>query len=121
MALNTARDLGGRIACAGVYGGKCFTYNSRYTALAALTNIPATILGAWIQTTMLSDSARELVNAPPAMREVAAAHNERNGHGDAFSLRSPLTRDGGLSLRAVTRDQGADSLGSGEKKGYIPQ
>lgn len=97
------------------------TRNHRYTALAALTNIPATILGAFIQTTLLSDSARELVNAPPALREVAAAHNEKNGHSvDAFSLRSPLTRDGGLSLRAVTREQGGDSLGSGEQKGHLP-
>lgn len=29
VALNAARDLGGRIACAGVYGTKCFTFNSR--------------------------------------------------------------------------------------------
>lgn len=45
IALNTARDVGARFACASVFGRECFQ-PSRYTALAALTNIPVTIFAA---------------------------------------------------------------------------
>ncbi|ORY89714.1 aquaporin-like protein [Leucosporidium creatinivorum] len=117
VALNTARDLGGRIACSAVYGHGCFTAHKSYTVLACLTNIPATLIGGFIQTTLLSDTAREILHAPPHMMEAARSHNERNGH-DGMSLRSPLTRDG-LSLRAITRD--GNGTGSNEKTGYIPQ
>jgi glycerol uptake facilitator-like aquaporin len=49
IVLNSARDIGGRITCSMVYGAKCWNGDSAFTALAALTNIPATILGAAIQ------------------------------------------------------------------------
>jgi hypothetical protein len=45
------------MACAAAgYGSKCFP--ARYTALACLTNILATQVGAAIQILLLSDSAR---------------------------------------------------------------
>lgn len=83
------------------------------------TDLPFTLqlIGGFIQTTLLSDTAREIIHAPPHMMEAARSHNERNGH-DGVSLRSPLTRDG-LSLRAITRD--GNGTGSNEKTGYIPQ
>lgn len=35
LALNTARDLGGRMACSVIYGSGCWTTYGGYTALAA--------------------------------------------------------------------------------------
>lgn len=61
VALNTARDLGGRFACGIVYGRQCFPM--QYSALAALTNILGTFIGAGIQIFILSDHRRHLVRA----------------------------------------------------------
>lgn len=44
IVLNTARGLGGQIATSMIYGRKVFE-NSSFTAMATLTNIPATMLG----------------------------------------------------------------------------
>ncbi|GAA5994908.1 hypothetical protein JCM5350_006609 [Sporobolomyces pararoseus] len=79
VALNNARDMGGRMACAIVYGRQCYTAYPGYTALAALTTFPATILGAGIQTLFLSDSARMIVNAPPSHAAAVDALNESRG------------------------------------------
>ncbi|GJN91312.1 hypothetical protein Rhopal_004331-T1 [Rhodotorula paludigena] len=79
VALNVARDLGGRFACATIYGHKCFTASPGYTALAALTTFPATLCGALIQTLFLSDTARMIVNAPPAMADQVSIVNEQRG------------------------------------------
>lgn len=38
LALNTARDIGGRLACQAVYGSQCWNADAAYSALAALTN-----------------------------------------------------------------------------------
>lgn len=53
------------MVCAAVYGGSCFTGDPGYTAVAALTNIPATIVGAAIHIFLLSDSARPLALSLP--------------------------------------------------------
>ncbi|GAA5948675.1 hypothetical protein JCM3765_004970 [Sporobolomyces pararoseus] len=79
VALNNARDLGGRMACAMIYGRQCFTAYPGYTAIAALTTFPATIFGALIQTLFLSDSARMIVNAPPSHAAAVDALNESRG------------------------------------------
>ncbi|SCZ89998.1 BZ3500_MvSof-1268-A1-R1_Chr9g10669 [Microbotryum saponariae] len=96
ISLNSARDLGGRMACSVAFGSKCWTAWPKYTAIAALVNIPGTLCGCAIQVLLLSDSARKLLlhNVPPKMAEVARSHNERNGHSeyDATSMRV-LTRD----------------------------
>lgn len=65
IALNTARDVGARFACGAIYGSGCFP--AKYSALAALTNIPATIFAVAIYTFMFSDSRR-----PPA--PIALSH-----------------------------------------------
>ncbi|GAA6058919.1 hypothetical protein JCM10212_002871 [Sporobolomyces blumeae] len=90
VALNNARDMGGRMACAVMYGSKCYTASPGYTAIAALTTFPATIIGVAIQTLFLSDSARMIVNAPPAHAAEVDLINESRG----FSIPS----------RAVTRE-----------------
>ncbi|KAM0756123.1 hypothetical protein T439DRAFT_351843 [Meredithblackwellia eburnea MCA 4105] len=87
IALNLARDLGGRLACAAVFDGRCFTHYPKYTALAALTTFPSTLLGAMIQTLFLGDTDRVLVNIPPELKE----HHALQG-GAPMSLRE-LTRE----------------------------
>ncbi|GAA6018240.1 hypothetical protein JCM10207_002879 [Rhodosporidiobolus poonsookiae] len=79
VSLNAARDLGGRFACAAIYGHKCFTASSGYTALAALTTFPATLLGAGIHTLFLSDNRRMLVNYPRELHEQISIVNEQRG------------------------------------------
>ncbi|PWY97625.1 aquaporin-like protein [Testicularia cyperi] len=59
VAANTARDLGARFTCGIFWGSECFP--AGYSALAALTNIPATLIGCGIYTFFLSDTRR-----PPA-------------------------------------------------------
>lgn len=65
IVTNSARDVGARFACGAIWGSECFP--SRYTALAALTNIPASLFGIAIYTFFLSDTRR-----PPA--PIALAH-----------------------------------------------
>ena len=60
IALNTARDLGARFACGAIWGRECFP--AKYTALAALTNIPGTLIAIAMYTFFLSDTRR-----PPAL------------------------------------------------------
>ncbi|GAA5824448.1 hypothetical protein JCM11251_000426 [Rhodosporidiobolus azoricus] len=79
VALNAARDLGGRFACAAIYGSECFNASKGYTALAALTTFPATILGAAIHTLLLSDNRRMLVNYPPTLHDQISLVNEERG------------------------------------------
>ncbi|TNY17268.1 aquaporin-like protein [Rhodotorula diobovata] len=98
VALNVARDIPGRFACAAIYGSKCFTASSGYTALAALTTFPASIIGAGIQQLFLSDSARMIVNAPPSMADHVSIANEQRGFSSATRA---LTRE------SVWRDNGS--------------
>ncbi|KAL8278097.1 hypothetical protein RQP46_009557 [Phenoliferia psychrophenolica] len=88
VALNIGRDVGGRMACAVIYGKGCFSVYPGYTALAALTTLPATIFGAWIHTLFLGDTGRILVHLPPGVEK------------EQFGL------EGGepLTLRSITRE-----------------
>ena len=56
MALNTARDVGGRLANLTIYGMKAA--GGKYAAIAALTNIPATIIAVLIYEFFLTDPDR---------------------------------------------------------------
>ncbi|GAA6056076.1 hypothetical protein JCM3770_001954 [Rhodotorula araucariae] len=102
VSLNAARDVGGRFACAAIYGSKCFTASSGYTALAALTTFPASICGAFIQTIFLSDTARMIVNAPPAFADQVSLANEQRGFPAATRAitRESVYRDAGLSNKS---------------------
>jgi len=101
--LNTARDLGGRLAAAAIFGTGAFTHNPRYTALAALTNIVGTSLGALFQTLFLMDSQRPIVNPAP------------EGSAEGMELKRKVTQgelDGSLRKRPTV--QSID--GSGREK-----
>lgn len=69
VATNTARDLGARFACGVFWGTECFP--AKYSALAALTNIPATLLGVAVYTFFLSDTRR-----PPSAVTLEHHHAE---------------------------------------------
>lgn len=97
IALNTARDVGARFACGAIYGKECFP--AKYTALAALTNIPATILGVGLYTFMFSDSRR-----PPAPIALGHLLNEEK----EAQLQATRTHD---ELMEKKYTSGADSGG----------
>ncbi|SJX62556.1 related to aquaporin 3 [Sporisorium reilianum f. sp. reilianum] len=69
VAANSARDLGARFVCGMFWGSECFP--SSYSALAALTNIPATLVGCAIYTFFLSDTRR-----PPATVTLTHMHDD---------------------------------------------
>ncbi|KAK4702892.1 histone acetyltransferase, partial [Phenoliferia sp. Uapishka_3] len=91
IALNAARDVGGRLACSVVFGRKCWP--GSYAALSALTNIFATLVGAFVQTVLISDSARPITNNLPDP--------------EGPSLRA-VSRGDATSLRAISRDTTAE-------------
>jgi hypothetical protein len=59
FAANTGRDLGGRMVAIAVWGMKA-TGPSDYCAIAALTNIPATLFAVFVYECFLADSARPI-------------------------------------------------------------
>lgn len=56
VAANTARDVGGRLAAIAVWGTRA--NGGRYAAIAALTNIPATVSAYAFYEFFLKDSSR---------------------------------------------------------------
>lgn len=69
IALNSARDIGSRMAMACIYGRGAFP--GKMAALTALTNILGTQIGALFQILFLSDSIR-----PPTAGAVAAHQHQ---------------------------------------------
>lgn len=74
------RDLGARMACGAIWGKECFP--AKYSALAALTNIPASLFGIAIYTFFLSDSRR-----PPAQLALAEHFEEEKARHDLSAQR----------------------------------
>ncbi|KAJ7231388.1 aquaporin-like protein, partial [Mycena haematopus] len=61
LAANAARDVGGRLTAFTIHHPSSYCFlaaGGSYAALAALTNIPATVLGCVVYELMLSDSDR---------------------------------------------------------------
>ncbi|PBK88339.1 aquaporin-like protein [Armillaria gallica] len=69
LAANAARDVGGRLAALTIYGRQAS--GGPYAALAALTNIPATMVGVLLYELFLADSQRVL---PKASMEYIRVH-----------------------------------------------
>ncbi|KAJ3927495.1 MAG: putative aquaporin 2 [Lentinula lateritia] len=81
LAANPARDLGGRLAAMTIWGTKAA--GGRYAAIAALTSIPATMLGVFIHELFLTDYARVI---PSSQREyMEVHHNHLHAPGKAAS------------------------------------
>jgi hypothetical protein len=92
VAANTGRDLGGRMVAIAVWGTRACG-DSRYAAIAALTNIPATLLAVTVYETFLADSARVL-NPETERYFAAGAAREQRARED----RQGLPRHGHPSL-----------------------
>jgi len=97
LALNTARDLGGRFV-AGIFWGTG-AFPDRYTALAVFTNILGTSLGAVIQLLFLADSTRPITIQVPADEVHRVVTNRTGGQmsGKSGPEASPMNEKIGLS------------------------
>ena len=93
IALNTARDVGGRLACAAVYGRKCWAGN--YAALSSLTNILATMVGASESHIPLLQKQHNLISLP-VIQITLMSHTGR-------PIVNNLPDADGPSLRAISR------------------
>ncbi|THV02310.1 aquaporin-like protein [Dendrothele bispora CBS 962.96] len=61
LAANTARDLGGRLAALTIWGTKAS--GGKYAAIAALANIPATLMASALYELFLADYARVITSS----------------------------------------------------------
>ncbi|KAI9461641.1 aquaporin-like protein [Lactarius psammicola] len=75
LAANTARDVGGRLAAISIWGTKAS--GGSYAAIAALTNILATVLAYSLYEFVLKDSSRVLTNAGKEHLDSHTAQMER--------------------------------------------
>jgi len=84
IAANTARDLGARLMAITIWGTRAS--GGRYAAIAALTNIPATLLGAFIYEIFLSDSDRAIPQASLEHAHILLNHKRetKKGRTDSF-------------------------------------
>jgi len=79
LSANSARDLGGRFAAMTIWGKDAVGIPG-YAAIAALTNIPATLLACVVYELMFVDSDRVV---PQAQREFHDIHALHRRHGPA--------------------------------------
>jgi glycerol uptake facilitator-like aquaporin len=77
LAANAARDIGGRLAGITIWGLKASGGN--YAALAALTNIPATLIAVLFYEFFFTDSSRVVV---PGHREFMEGHQAHMEHSE---------------------------------------
>ncbi|KAA1467502.1 aquaporin-like protein [Dentipellis sp. KUC8613] len=75
LAANSARDIGGRLAALTIWGTKAS--GGSYAALAALTNIPATILAYIVYEVCFADSSRVL---QPCHRTIIENHRSETAY-----------------------------------------
>ncbi|KAI0322619.1 aquaporin-like protein [Amylostereum chailletii] len=86
LAANAARDVGGRMAAVSIWGLRAS--GGRYAAIAALTNIPATVLAYMVYSVIFSDSSRVVTEAQKEMMAGHAAHMEHRDHGVTYRASS---------------------------------
>lgn len=79
LAANAARDVGGRLAAMTIWGTKAAGGN--YAALAALTNIPATLFAYIVYEVFFVDSSRVIAPAQQAFMTGHKAHMEHLENG----------------------------------------
>jgi len=78
VSLNAARDVGARLMALTIWGKEAA--GGRYAAIAALTNIPFTLLGVLIYETFLTDSDRVIPETTLEFMHVYSNHRRlRNG------------------------------------------
>ncbi|KAJ7056744.1 aquaporin-like protein [Mycena amicta] len=84
LSANAARDLGGRFAAFTIWGKGAVGASKGYVAIAALTNIPATVLAFVVHEVMFIDSDRVVSQANREFYDIHAlhrrAHASKHGH-----------------------------------------
>ncbi|KZP31737.1 aquaporin-like protein [Athelia psychrophila] len=110
LAANAARDVGGRLVALTVYGTQAS--GGKYAALAALTNIPAMLFGAWLYEVFLTDSSRVMSRAHLEFMQAHQKHHE--------AMVAGIAADGGLP-RVVAGNASQSSTGKGEEHHDIQQ
>jgi hypothetical protein len=78
VAANAARDVGGRLAAMTIWG-KAAAGSPGYAAIAALTNIPATLFGAFLYEIFMVDSDRVMPRAQREFMEIHQFHGRNGG------------------------------------------
>ncbi|GBE85302.1 aquaporin-like protein [Sparassis latifolia] len=86
LSANSARDIGGRIAALSIWGMKAG--GGHYAAIAALTNIPATIAGGLFYEFVLGDHSRTISDEHCDIITANKAHEERIRSGGALAFAS---------------------------------
>ncbi|KIP11551.1 hypothetical protein PHLGIDRAFT_99331 [Phlebiopsis gigantea 11061_1 CR5-6] len=95
LSTNTARDLGTRFAMLAIYGRAAS--GGKYAAIAALTNIPATLLAACFHEFILADSSRVVTPAHVDFMVGHLAHAEHSGIGGPALPSSNKTQGAGAA------------------------
>ncbi|KAH9837808.1 aquaporin-like protein [Rhodofomes roseus] len=98
VATNAARDLGGRLAVLSLWGLPAS--GGRYAAIAALTNIPATIFGGIVYHFIFTDPDRTIT---PASLQLAAATKAYEERGKTDSSSSSVKGDVEYCERVLTK------------------
>ncbi|KAF8705863.1 MIP aquaporin family, partial [Rhizoctonia solani] len=112
IATNAARDFGARCAAAAIWGRDAFP--SPYSAISALTNIPAMLCSVMFYEFFLSDSSRVVVSHAETLHQNAQAHAHHRRLTNEMIGESPMAIKRELG-RAMTGHQMADSSSGGSK------
>ncbi|RDB25807.1 Propanediol diffusion facilitator [Hypsizygus marmoreus] len=99
LVANSARDIGGRLMAVTIWGTEAA--GGRYAAIAALTNIPATIFAAFIYEFFLVDSDRVVPRASLEFGTVVANHRRHRKE-------APSTRDNFVDSDSKLESQADD-------------
>ncbi|KAK7685269.1 hypothetical protein QCA50_011632 [Cerrena zonata] len=94
LAANAARDVGGRLAAITIWGTRAS--GGSYAALAALTNIPATIIGAMLYEFVFADSSRVITSSHVeflAGHHAHVEHKDNGGFQHRVGLHSPRSEE----------------------------
>ncbi|KAJ7059552.1 aquaporin-like protein, partial [Mycena amicta] len=110
LAANTARDLGGRFMALTIYGSGAVGSSKGYVAIAALANIPATILAYIVYEVMFVDSDRVISEVKREYFDLRTFHRRKHaavyGHApDGAPEDSPSSSDEKLKAMVGTVDR----------------
>ncbi|CCO29028.1 hypothetical protein BN14_03030 [Rhizoctonia solani AG-1 IB] len=112
IATNAARDFGARCAAAAIWGRDAFP--SPYSAISALTNIPAMLCSVMFYEFFLSDSSRVVVSHAETLHQNAQAHAHHRRLTNEMIGESPIAIKRELG-RVMTGHHMADSSSGGSK------
>ncbi|KAG8720776.1 hypothetical protein FRC08_018235 [Ceratobasidium sp. 394] len=114
IATNAARDFGARCAAAAIWGKGAFP--SPYSAISALTNIPAMLLAVTFYEFFLSDSSRVVVSHAETLHQNAQAHAHHRRLTNEMRGESPVAIKRELARVLTGQNHSPAEYGSGNSK-----